>query len=90
MLRASRGSDGKSACHAGDPDWIPGSGRALGGGHDTHPVFLPREFVDRGAPWGPQKSRILSRTCTFHFKGMLKIKRTREKMAEIPTVSIEG
>ena len=48
------GSDGKeSACHAGDPDLIPGSGRSL---------TLPGEFHGQGSlvgysPWGHRVRR---------------------------------
>ena len=51
------GSDDKeSACNAGDPGWIPGTGRSSGEGNDyqlqyslsvclfSTPVFLPGEF----------------------------------------------
>ena len=35
------GSDGnESACNAGDPDSIPGSGRAPGAGNGTHSSIL--------------------------------------------------
>ena len=41
------GSDGKeSACNAGDPGSIPGSGRSVGegNGYPRVPVILPGEF----------------------------------------------
>ena len=38
------GLDGKeSACNAGDPGSIPGSGRSPEEGNDSPPVFLPGE-----------------------------------------------
>ena len=53
------GSDGKeSACNAGDPGLIPGSGRipAEGNGNPT-PAFLPGEYHGQRSsagyhPWG--------------------------------------
>ena len=64
-------------------------------GVDTHSSILAQRI-----PWteelgglqsmGSQRVTHYQATCTFHFKGMLKIKRTREKMAKIPTVSTEG
>ena len=53
----SGGSDGKeSACNAGDPGSIPGSGRSPGEGNGN-PVFLPGEFQGQKSlkdysPWG--------------------------------------
>ena len=35
----------ESTCNAGDPRWIPGSGRSPGGGAwQPTPVFLPGKF----------------------------------------------
>ena len=47
------GSDGiESACSAGDPDLIPGSGRFPWRREWLPtPVLLPGEFMDRGAWW---------------------------------------
>ena len=43
------GSDGKeSACNGGNPGQIPGLAKSPGEGQPT-PVFLPGEFMDRGA-----------------------------------------
>ena len=45
------GSDGKeSACNAGDPSWIPGSGRSPGEGNGN-PLYYSclENSVDRGA-----------------------------------------
>ena len=40
----------ESACHAGDPDSIPGLGRSLGGWHGNPPQYSCLENpVDRGA-----------------------------------------
>ena len=45
------GSDSqKSACNAGDPDSIPGSGRSPREGNTTHSSNLA---WDRGAWWAP-------------------------------------
>ena len=45
------GPDGKeSACNAGDPDPIPGSGRSPGEGNgQPTPVFLPEKFHGLGS-----------------------------------------
>ena len=45
------GSDGKkSVYNAGDPDWIPGSGRSPGGGHGNPlQYFCLENSMDRGA-----------------------------------------
>ena len=58
------GSDGKeSACNAGDPGLIPGSGRAPGKGHGNPLQYSrPENSMDRGG-WqatvpGVAKSRI--------------------------------
>ena len=57
------GSDGKeSACSAGDPGLIPGSGRSPGKGNKLPtPVFLPGEFHGQrnlvGTVYGIIKSR---------------------------------
>ena len=60
-------------------------------GMDTHSSILAQRIPwTEELPWGPKRVAYYQATCTFHFKGMLKIKRTREKTAEIPTVSIEG
>ena len=47
------GLDGKeSACNAGDPGYIPGSGRYPGGGHGNLLSILAwRISMDRGAWW---------------------------------------
>ena len=56
-LEASGGSDGEeSACNAGDPGSIPGSGRSPGVGNGNL-VFLPGEFHEQRSltgysPWG--------------------------------------
>ena len=44
------GPDGKeSACHAGDPGSIPGSGRSTGGGHGNPLQYsCPENPMDRG------------------------------------------
>ena len=45
------GSDRKeSACNAGDPDLIPGSGRSPGGGNGNPLVFLPRKSHGQRTP----------------------------------------
>ena len=60
-------------------------------GMDTHSSILAQRIPwTEELPRGPKRVTYYQATCTFHFKGMLKIKRTREKTAEIPTVSIEG
>ena len=52
------GSDSKeSASNAGDPGWIPGSGRSPGEENGYHPVFLPVESQGQrnlvgNSPWG--------------------------------------
>ena len=52
------GSDGKvSACNAGDPGLIPGSGRSPGEGERLPtPVFWPGEFQGLYSPWGHKES----------------------------------
>ena len=47
------GSDsGESACNAGDPGLIPGSGRSPGKGHGSPFQYsCPENLVDRGACW---------------------------------------
>ena len=46
-------SDGKeSACNAGDPGWIPGSGRSPGGGHGNPLQFSCLENPMDRAVWG--------------------------------------
>ena len=43
----------ESACSAGDPGLIPGSGRSLGGGHGNPLQYSCLENpMDRGAQWG--------------------------------------
>ena len=42
-----------SACNAGDPGSLPGSGRSSGVGRATHSSILPREF--HGQTVGPQR-----------------------------------
>ena len=67
------GSDGKeTACNAGDSGSIPGSGRALGGGHSNPLQYSCLEnSMDRGA-WGitvhvPQRDRHYWATNTSTF-----------------------
>ena len=60
----------ESACNAGDPNLIPGSGRSPGEGNSsTHsiptPVFLPRESHGQRSlagfsPWGHKSRTLLS------------------------------
>ena len=40
------------ACNAGDPNLIPGWGRALGEGRLPTPVFWPGEFHELYSSWG--------------------------------------
>ena len=48
------GSDGnESACNAGDPDSIPGSGRAPGAGNGTHSSILAWRI-----PWTEEPGRL--------------------------------
>ena len=58
------GSDGKvSACSAGDPGLIPGSGRSPGEGNKLPtPVFLPGEFHGQRNLVGTVHGIIKSRT----------------------------
>ena len=58
------GSDGKeSACSAGDPGLIPGSGRSPGKGNKLPtPVFLPGEFHGQRNLVGTVHGIIKSRT----------------------------
>ena len=67
------GSDSKeSACNAGNPDLIPGSGRSPGGGHGN-PLQCSclENFMDRGAWWasvpGVAKNWTQLRDYHFHF-----------------------
>ena len=62
------GSDSKeSACNAGDPRWIPGSGRSPGEKEwAPTPVFLPGEFYGQRrlagySPWGRKESDMTER-----------------------------
>ena len=71
------GSDGKeSACSAGDPGLIPGSGRSPGEGNGyPTPVFLPGEFHGQRSlvgysPWGCEESdmtELLTLSLLFSF-----------------------
>ena len=63
-----------------------GRENALEEGMDTHSSILAQtipwtEQVGGLQPMGSQRVTRYQATCAFHFKGMLKIKRTREKMA---------
>ena len=50
-----RGSDGEeSACNAGDPGLIPGSGRSSGGGQATHSSILAWGIPRTEEPGGLQ------------------------------------
>ena len=64
-----KGSNGKeSACSAGDPSSVPGSGRPPRGGTAAHSRTLAwRIFMDRGA-WWPQSMglQIQTRLSDFH------------------------
>ena len=69
------GSEGKeTACHAGDPDSIPGSGRSLGEGNgNPTPVFLPGEFHGQRSlvgygPWGHRESDTTEGLTHTHIK----------------------
>ena len=51
----------ESACNAGDPSLIPGSGRSPGEGNATTPVFSPGESHGQRSlaghsPWGRKES----------------------------------
>ena len=70
------GSDGKeSACSAGDPGAIPGSGRFLAGGHG-HPLQFSclENPMDRGAWWAivasgvPKELDTTERPTLSHFQ----------------------
>ena len=70
------GSDGKeSACNAGDPSSIPGSGRfSWRREWQPTPVFLPGEFPGQRimagySPWGPKELDTSERLTLslFHF-----------------------
>ena len=67
------GSDcNESACNAGDPGLIPGSGRSSGEGNG-YPVFLPGEFHGQRSlagysPWGHKESDMTEMTDTFTLK----------------------
>ena len=69
---APGGSDGKeTACSAGDPGSIPGSGRSPGGGWRPTPGFLPGEShgqrsLARYSPWGLKESDRTERH--FHWE----------------------
>ena len=62
-------SDGKeSACNAGDPTSIPGSGRSPGEGNDNPFRYSCLENpMGRGAWWATVPGVTKSRTNTFHF-----------------------
>ena len=64
-------SDGKeSACKAGDPNLIPGSGRSPGEGKRLPtPVYWPGEFHGLYSPWGHKESDTTERLSltSFHF-----------------------
>ena len=63
----SSGSNGKeSACNAGDPGSVPGSGRSPRGGMATHSVLLPGEFYGQRSlvgysSWGCKESDMTER-----------------------------
>ena len=65
------GSDGKkSACYAGDPGSIPGSGRSPGEGQRT-PVFLPEyrrawQAAVHGAAESGATEQLTARTLDFY------------------------
>ena len=68
------GSDGKqSACNAGDPGLIPGSGRSPGEKEWTPtPVYLPgkshgQRSLAGYSPWGHKESDMTEVTDTFTF-----------------------
>ena len=53
----------ESACNAGDPGWIPGSGRSPGERIGYIPVFWPGGFHEQGSllgysPWGHKESNM--------------------------------
>ena len=53
----------ESACNAGDPGWIPGSGRSPGEGNGYPLQYSCLENpMDRGAWWAPQSMGAQSRT----------------------------
>ena len=52
VLESSVSVGKESACNAGDPGSIPGSGRSTGEGIGYTPVFWPREFHGLCRPWG--------------------------------------
>ena len=59
-----------SACNAGDPGSIPGSGRSPGGGNGNPLVFLPRKFhgwrsLVGYSPWGCKQSDTTERLHWF-------------------------
>ena len=57
------GSDGnESACNAGDPDSIPGSGRAPGAGNGTHSSILAWRITWTEEPGGLQSVELQSQT----------------------------
>ena len=70
MLGFPSSSDGKeSACRAGDPGLIPGSGRSTGEGNGNPLQYSCLEnSMDRGARWamvhGVTKSRTILRDLT--------------------------
>ena len=61
------GSDGKeSACNAGDPGWIPGSGRSPGKGNDFTLWYSCLENHGQRSlagysPWGHKESDMTER-----------------------------
>ena len=82
------GSDGKvSACNAGDPGSIPGSGRSSGEGNGSPLQYSCLENpMDRGTWWatvhGVAKSRIRLSDFTFTFR--------RSHHSEKPMQQLEG
>ena len=68
-----------SACNAGDPDSIPGSGRSPGEGNgNPHQYSCLENSMDGGAWWatvhGVSKSWTQLSNFTFTFKAIIRIK----------------
>ena len=77
----------ESACNAGDPGWIPGSGRSLGVGNGTPLQYSCLENPMDGGAWsaavhGVTKSRtqLSYFTFTFHFHPLEKEMATRSSI----------
>ena len=74
------GSDGKeSACNAGDPGSIPGSGRSPGeeNGNPT-PVFFPgkshgQRSLEGYSPWGCKESDMTEQTTLKYYLVMMRV-----------------